>query len=142
LSGTELEERVAEAFRTGGYIVFARRNRCDILAVKPNASLAYLIECKDYPLSQRQQRLAVRKLNRNYTRALEILIANRLYAEAILRVLVAQGFSYRSGGILQFTPEIAQSGRGSVSHSQCWHRERTVSIDPLEFTGGPRGFER
>jgi len=105
LSGAELEDRVAEAFRDQGYIVFTRRNHCDILAVKPNAALAYLIECKDYGLSQKQQRLAVRELNRNYTHALELLIANRLYAKTILRVLVAQDFAYKTRGILQFTPE-------------------------------------
>ncbi len=44
LDGTELEDQVAEAFRTEGYMVFTRRNHCDILAVKPNAALAYLIE--------------------------------------------------------------------------------------------------
>ncbi len=105
MGGTELEDRVAEAFRAQGYIVFTRRNHCDILAVKPNSALAYLIECKDYSLSQKQQKLAVRELNRNYTHALELLIANRLYAKTILRVLVAQGFAYRTRGIFQFTPE-------------------------------------
>lgn len=105
LSGTFLEDMVANAFREKGYIVFVRRNHCDVLAVKPDMSLAYLVECKDYALSKKQQILAVRELNRNYTHALEILIKNRLFPEKILKVLVAKGFAYRTRGILQYTPE-------------------------------------
>jgi len=104
MSGTELEDRVAEAFEKRGYIVFRRKNHCDVLAVKPNTAVAYLVECKDYALSRKQQILAVRELNRNYTHALEILLENRLYAEKILRVLVAHAFSYQARGIYQYTP--------------------------------------
>jgi len=44
---------------------------------------------------RKQQILAIRELNRNYTHILEILLENRLYAERILKVLVAHAFSYR-----------------------------------------------
>lgn len=74
VSGAVLEDAVAEAFKKRGYIVFTRRNHCDVLAVKSDMSLAYLVECKDYVLSRKQQLLAVRELNRNYTHALELLI--------------------------------------------------------------------
>ncbi len=104
MSGTELEDRVAEAFEKRGYIVFRRKNHCDVLAVKPNTAVTYLVECKDYALSRKQQILAVRELNRNYTHALEILLENRLYAEKILRVLVAHAFSYQARGVYQYTP--------------------------------------
>ncbi len=105
MSGVELEDTIAEAFKNEGYIVFTRRNHCDVLAVKPDMSLAYLIECKDYQLSRKQQSLAVRELNRNYTYALELLNQNRLHPQKILRVLVAQAFNHRSRGILQYTPK-------------------------------------
>jgi len=105
LSGTILEDMVAEAFKKRGYIVFTRRNHCDVLAVKSDMSLAYLVECKDYALSHKQQVLAVRELNRNYTHALELLIQQRLCPEKILKVLVARGFAYHARGILQYTPE-------------------------------------
>ena len=105
MSGAVLEDRVAEAFKKKGYIVFTRRNHCDVLAVKPDMSLAYLVECKDYVLSRKHQLLAVRELNRNYTHALEILIKKCLCPEKILKVLVARGFAYQAKGILQFTPE-------------------------------------
>jgi len=104
MSGTELEDRIAEAFGKRGYIVFKRKNHCDVLAVKPNMAVAYLVECKDYQLSKKQQILAVRELNRNYTYALEVLLENRLYAERILKVLVANAFSYQARGIYQYTP--------------------------------------
>ncbi|MEM2914428.1 MAG: restriction endonuclease [Candidatus Bathyarchaeia archaeon] len=105
MSGTLLEDAVAEAFKRRGYIVFTRRNHCDVLAVKSDMSLAYLVECKDYTLSRKQQVLAIRELNRNYTHALELLIQQRLCPEKILKVLVAKGFAYQSKGILQYTPE-------------------------------------
>jgi len=105
VSGTLLEDAVAGAFNKRGYIVFTRRNHCDVLAVKPDVSLAYLVECKDYVLSRKQQVLAVRELNRNYTHALELLIQKRLCPEKVLKVLVARGFSYHARGILQYTPE-------------------------------------
>jgi len=104
MSGAVLEDQIAEAFEKRGYIVFKRRNHCDVLAVKPNMALAYLVECKDYQLSSKQQRLAVRELNRNYTHALELLLENRLHPQRILRVLVAHGFSYQAKNILQYTP--------------------------------------
>jgi len=104
MSGAVLEDQIAEAFERRGYIVFKRRNHCDVLAVKPNMALAYLVECKDYQLSSKQQRLAVRELNRNYTHALELLLENRLHSQRILRVLVAHGFSYQAKNILQYTP--------------------------------------
>jgi len=104
MSGTELEDRVAEVFEKRGYIVFRRRNHCDVLAVKPNVAVAYLVECKDYALSKKQQILAVRELNRNYTHALEVLLENRLYAGRVLKVLVAHAFSYQARGIYQYTP--------------------------------------
>jgi len=105
MSGTLLEDRVAEAFQKKGYIVFTRKNHCDVLAVKPDMKLAYLVECKDYELSRKQQEMAVRELNRNYTHALELLIKNRLCPERILKVLVAQGFAYQAKKILQYTPD-------------------------------------
>ena len=104
MSGAELEDRVVEAFEKLGYIVFKRKNHCDVLAVKPNVAVAYLVECKDYALSKKQQILAVRELNRNYTHALEVLLENRLYVERILKVLVAHAFSYHARGIYQYTP--------------------------------------
>jgi hypothetical protein len=105
VSGTLLEDAVAEAFKKRGYIVFTRRNHCDVLAIKPDISLAYLVECKDYALSRKQQVLAVRELNRNYTHALELLIQKHLCPEKILKVLVAKEFAYHAKGILQYTPE-------------------------------------
>jgi len=105
MSGSVLEDMIAEAFEKKGYIVFTRRNHCDVLAVRPDMSLAYLIECKDYALSRKQQVLAVRELNRNYTRALELLMQKHLCPEKILKVLVAKGFAYQARGILQYTPE-------------------------------------
>jgi len=74
MAGTVLEDKISEAFHKRGYIVFTRKNHCDVLAVKPDMTLAYLVECKDYELSKKQQKLAVRELNRNYTHALELLI--------------------------------------------------------------------
>lgn len=103
MSGAELEDRVAEAFRKAGYIVFVRKNHCDVLAVNLKSELAYLVECKNYELSPKQQRLAVRELNRNYVHALELLIV-RLFVKKVLKVLVAQRFAYRARGVLQFTP--------------------------------------
>jgi len=105
MGGTLLEDSVSEAFRKRGFIVFTRQNHCDVLAVKPDMSLAYLVECKDYSLSRKQQVLAVRELNRNYTHALELLIKQRLCPQKILKVLVARGFAYQARGILQYTPE-------------------------------------
>jgi len=105
MSGSALEDTIAEAFKKKGFIVFTRRNRCDVLAVKPDMSLAYLVECKDYALSGKQQALAVRELNRNYTHALELLIQKHLCPEKILKVLVARGFAHQARGTLQYTPE-------------------------------------
>jgi len=105
LSGSLLEDQVAEAFKKRGYIVFKRRNHCDVLAIKPDMALAYLVECKDYELSQKQQKLAVRELNRNYTHALELLLETHLHPQKILKVLVAHSFSYQARGIFQYTPE-------------------------------------
>lgn len=99
---SSLENEIAETFRNNGYIVFTRRNHCDVLAIKNR--LAYLCECKNYSLSKKQQKLAVRQLNRNYTFALEILLNQRWYVDKIVRVLVAKDFSYQSKGILQYTP--------------------------------------
>ena len=48
--------------------------------------------------------MAVRELNRDYTHILEILLENRLYAEGILKVLVAQAFSYQAEGVYQYIP--------------------------------------
>ena len=104
MSGVELEDMIAEAFKKQGYIVFKRKNHCDVLAVKPDMALAYLMECKDYQLSRKQQSLAVRELNRNYTHALELLKDKRLYPDKILRVLAAQAFSHQSRGVFQYTP--------------------------------------
>lgn len=104
MSGSVLEDRIAEAFEKRGYIVFKRKNHCDVVAVKPNMALAYLVECKDYRLSTKQQRLAVRELNRNYTHALELLLENRLHPQRILRVLVAHAFAYQAKNIFQYTP--------------------------------------
>jgi len=96
---------VADAFRRRGYIVFTRRNHCDVLAVKPDMALAYLVECKDYDLSQKHQRLAVRELNRNYVHALEVLLENRLFPQRVLKVLVARSFAYQARGVFQFRPD-------------------------------------
>ena len=106
MSGSILEDMVAEAFRKSGYIVFTRKNHCDVLAVKPDMTLAYLVECKDYELSRKQQQLAVRELNRNYIHALELLIKNKLFPEKMLKVLVARGFAYKARNIYQFRPEM------------------------------------
>lgn len=103
MSGAVLEDMVAEAFKKRGYVVFTRRNHCDVLAVKPDMSLAYLVECKDYSISRKQQLLAVRELNRNYTHALELIIRKRLCPEKILKVLVARGFAYQAKRMLQHT---------------------------------------
>ena len=46
--------------------------------------------------------MAVIELNRDYTHILEILLENRLYAEGILKVLVAQAFSYQAEGVYQY----------------------------------------
>lgn len=118
MSGVELENRVAETFEKQSYIVFKRTNHCDVLAVKPNSKLAYLVECKDYVLSKKQQLLAVRELNRNYTHALELLLRNRLFVEDILKVLVAQGFSHQSRNILQFTPIAFEEHISSTNKQQ------------------------
>ena len=104
MTGAALEDRVAEAFEKNGFIVFKRKNHCDVLAVKPNTAIAYLVECKDYKLSRKQQILAVRELNRNYTHALEILLENRLFAEKVLKILVAHAFAYQARDIYQYTP--------------------------------------
>lgn len=53
---------------------------------------------------RKQQILAVRELNRDYTHILEILLENRLYAERILKVLVAHAFSYQAEGVYQYIP--------------------------------------
>jgi len=105
MSGSILEDMIAEVFRRNGYIVFTRKNHCDVLAVKPDMTLAYLVECKDYELSRKQQQLAVRELNRNYTHALELLLKNKLFPEKILKVLIARGFAYKARNIYQFKPE-------------------------------------
>lgn len=104
MSGTALEDQIAEAFEKNGFIVFKRKNHCDVLAVKSNTAVAYLVECKDYKLSRKQQILAVRELDRNYTHALEIFLENRLFAEKVLKILVAQAFAYQARGICQYTP--------------------------------------
>jgi len=116
MSGAVLEDLMADAFRKSGYIVFTRRNHCDVLAVKPDMALAYLVECKDYELSQKQQKLAVRELNRNYTHALELLLETHLNPQKILKVLVARSFSYQARGIFQYTTE-AFLKHVSTSHS-------------------------
>lgn len=105
MSGKLLEDLVAEAFKKRSYIVFIRRNHCDVLAVKPDMALAYLVECKDYELSQKQQKLAVRELNRNYTHALELLLETHLNPQRILKVLVARSFAYQARNVLQYTQE-------------------------------------
>jgi len=105
ISGTELEDCIAQAFREKGYIIFVRKHHCDVLAVNPDMSLAYLVECKDYVLSRKQQLLAVRELNRNYTYALELLIKKRLCPRKILKVLIAKGFAYQAKGLLQYRPQ-------------------------------------
>lgn len=105
VSGALLEDTIAQAFEDKGYIIFVRKNHCDVLAVKPDMSLAYLVECKDYELSRKQQLLAVRELNRNYTHALELLIEKRLCPEEILKVLIAKGFTYHAKGLLQYKPK-------------------------------------
>ena len=103
MSGSELEDLIAEAFRAMGYRVWVRRNHCDILAVR--GSLAYLVECKNFALSRKEQILAVRQLNRNYARALEVLLREKVWASRVVKVLVAKGFSYHARGILQYTPQ-------------------------------------
>ena len=96
---------MAEAFRRNGYVVFVRQNHCDVLAVNLKSEIAYLVECKNYELPPKQQRLAVRELNRNYTHALELLLSKRLFVQKVLKVIVAKGFSYKARGILQYTPK-------------------------------------
>lgn len=104
MSGAELGNLVAEAFDKRGYIVFKRKNNCDVLAVEPDVAVAYRVECKDYKLSRKQQILAMRELNRNYTHALEVFLENRLHAGKILKGLVAHAFPYQARGIYQYTP--------------------------------------
>lgn len=100
-----LEDAIEFTFKQQEYIVLKRKNYCDILAVNPNMSLAYLVECKDFYLSTKEQKMAVRQLNKNYVHALELLITHRLWPEHILRVLVARRFAHQSRNILQYTPE-------------------------------------
>jgi len=40
VSGSVLEDEVVEAFKRQGYVVFVRKNHCDILAMMPKAELA------------------------------------------------------------------------------------------------------
>lgn len=76
-----------------------------MVAVKPDGSLAFVVEAKDWSLSRKAQIHAVRQLNRNYTKALEILVERGLRARRIVKVLVARAFAYHSRGILQFTTD-------------------------------------
>ncbi len=39
-----LEDQIAEALEKQDYIVFKRKNHCDVLAVKTDIALAYLVE--------------------------------------------------------------------------------------------------
>ncbi|MFQ5870675.1 MAG: nuclease-related domain-containing protein [Candidatus Geothermarchaeales archaeon] len=103
--GSELEDAIADAFRRKGWITFTRTNRCDVVAVRPDGSLAFVVEAKNWSLSRKAQIHAVRQLNRNYTKALEILVERGLRAQRIVKVLVARAFAHNSRGILQFTTE-------------------------------------
>jgi len=100
---SELENRVADLFKECGYYVMTRRNHCDVLAVKGN--LAFLLECKNYSLTGKQQASAVRQLNRNYTHALELLLKLRFTINVVVKALVAESFHHQSRNILQFTYE-------------------------------------
>jgi hypothetical protein len=104
-TGSELEDAIAETFRQRGYITFTRTNRCDIVAVKPDGSLAFIVEAKDWDLKRKAQVLAVRQLNRNYTRALEVLVERGIQARQMKKLLVARSFAYQSRNIYQFTPD-------------------------------------
>jgi len=102
-----LEDTIERVLKQEGYIVYKRKNHCDILAVKPNGSLGYLVECKDFKLSKKEQKHAVRQLNRNYVYALELLIKDKMWTNTdfIIRVLVAKKFSHQSRNIRQYTPK-------------------------------------
>ncbi len=81
MSGAVYDGQIAESFEKQGYLVFKQKNNCEVFAVKSDMALAYIVGCKDYELTRKQQILAVRELNRNYTHGLELLIKNRLCAE-------------------------------------------------------------
>jgi len=86
-----------------GYTTFTRVNGCDIIAWM--RSLTYLIECKGYSLSPKQQFFAARQLNNNYKNAKSYLEKIGLRTEMIVKVLIAYKFSHFSKGVYQFTPE-------------------------------------
>jgi len=101
--GTTLEDTIARHLFNNGFIVFIRRNHCDIIAWR--GGLAYVVECKSYDLSKKQQTKAVKQLNNNRKRAIKILDNMRLSSDIILKVLIANSFHHRSHGIYQYTPE-------------------------------------
>jgi len=103
--GAELEDRIGRAFKDANYLTFVREHHCDIVALNLSSGLCYLVECKNYTLSPKQQRRAVRQLNRNYKCALELLAKKDLSPSCILKVLVAPEFTYQARGVLQYTPE-------------------------------------
>jgi len=47
MSGTVLEDMVAEAFEKRGYIVFTRRNHCDVLARASQTTLFFMLSTQE-----------------------------------------------------------------------------------------------
>lgn len=101
-----LEDKIANAFRDGGFWVFVRKNRIDVLAFTPDCSLGYVIECKNYELSRKQQQNAVQQLNREEYYARDICEYLGINVKYLLKILCAQSFHHGSFryGIYQYTP--------------------------------------
>ena len=101
---SELENRVADLLRDRGFYVLTRQNHCDVLAIKHQ--VPFLIECKNYDLTSKQQAKAIRQLNRNYTYALETLLQLRLPVRLpVIKILVAKSFDHWSRNISLYTYE-------------------------------------
>lgn len=103
LKGSDLENFISEALYNNGWIVFTRKNHCDILAWR--FGLVYLIECKGYDLSKKQQTNAVKQLNNNIDNATNFLGKMDLSIQILMRILVAKSFHHNSYGIYQYTPK-------------------------------------
>jgi hypothetical protein len=71
-----LEDQVAEAFKKRGYIVFTRRNHCDVLAIKPDMALAYLVECKDYEIVTETTKVSGERTQQKLHTRLRITVRN------------------------------------------------------------------
>lgn len=98
-----MENIIGEYLNNNGWIVFTRTNYCDVVAWK--SGIVYLIECKGYNLSKKQQINAIKELNNNLRRAKELLKRYNLEYDIFMRILVAPSFNHNSHGIYQYTPE-------------------------------------